>query len=79
MKSVTRIELEEILLAEAQKAVPAHTSYPGHVTVYAQEDLPGLCPNWTIQGFTPWTANAEECRVSLGAAERELKNSYRVG
>ena len=79
MKSVTRIELGEILLAEAQKAVPAHTSYPGHVTVYAQEDLSGLCPNWTIQGFTPWTANAEECRVSLGAAERELKNSYRVG
>jgi hypothetical protein len=75
---VTRIELGEILLAEAQKAVPAHTSYPGHVTVYALPKLAGLGPNWTIQGFTPWTADIEKCRQYLGAAERELKNSYRV-
>jgi hypothetical protein len=78
-RSVTRIELGEILLAEAQKAVPAHSSYPGHVNVYAVPHMPGLGPNWTIQGFTPWTSDTEKCRQSLGAAERELKNGYRVG
>ena len=77
-RSVTRIELGEILLAEAQKAVPAHTTYPGHVNVYALSHLSDLGPNWTIQGFTPWTSDTEKCRQSLGAAERELKNIYRV-
>jgi hypothetical protein len=77
-RSVTRIELGEILLAQAQKAVPAHASYPGHVNVYALPDISDLDPNWTIQGFTPWTSDTERCRQSLGAAERELKNIYRV-
>ena len=77
-QTVTRIELGEILLAEAQKAVPAHTSYPGHVSVFALPELQELCANWTVQGFTLWTSDTEVCRQSLGAAERPLKYGYRV-
>jgi hypothetical protein len=78
MRTVTRTQLGEILLALAQKAVPAHPDYPGHVNVYALPHKADLGPNWTIQGFTPWTSDSERCRQSLGAAERELKNGYRV-
>src|SRR5215212_1070865 len=62
MRSVTRIQLGEILLAHAQKAVPAQADYPGHVNVYALPHKADLGPNWTIQGFTPWTSDTERCR-----------------
>ena len=78
-KSVTRLELGEILLTEAQKALPpCDPIYSGHVNVYAVDGRSDAGPNWTIQAFTPWTSDIEQCRQSLGAAERNLKNEYQV-
>jgi hypothetical protein len=73
----TLAELQQIVLAEAQKSLHAHKGYNGTLRIHAVAEPSGL-PNWTIEAFDPWSPNLEGCRGALSLAEQALKNRYRV-